>query len=277
MVMKWQSVLTIALLMVMGAMGLCQQGGHKQQGEDPYREYGTTEEEVKQNLARMHPKDRAFLELFWMARKVWRKDEPKGKLTDYCRRGLRPEEKELIEKLIAFAKQHENDYVNENHRGYRGDAIMILADHPHVCMIDALRELAWSPPLKDERPWRYRDYVRREYEVNTKAVIALHRIADERVIPILIELLEHPGRDVRCNVELCLWKLLGVWFEAKAWERLEAMRREGKLTEEEYFKMYARERENMENWREVKAMYERWWQENKGKEKIRWGAAWRSH
>jgi hypothetical protein len=118
--MKWQSVLTIALLMVMGAMGLCQQGGHKQQGEDPYREYGTTEEEVKQNLARMHPKDRAFLELFWMARKVWRKDEPKGKLTDYCRRGLRPEEKELIEKLIAFAKQHENDYVNENHRGYRG-------------------------------------------------------------------------------------------------------------------------------------------------------------
>jgi hypothetical protein len=277
MVMKWQSVLTIALLTVMGVIGLCQQGGHKQQGEDPYREYGTTEEEVKQNLARMHPKDRAFLELFWMARKVWRKDEPKGKLTDYCRRGLRPEEKELIEKLIAFAKQHENDYVNENHRGYRGDAIMILADHPHVCMIDALRELAWSPPLKDERPWRYRDYVRREYEVNTKAVIALHRIADERVIPILIELLEHPGRDVRCNVELCLWKLLGVWFEAKAWERLEVMRREGKLTEEEYFKMYARERENMENWREVKAMYERWWQENKGKEKIRWGAAWRSH
>ncbi|MFA0739167.1 MAG: hypothetical protein LKKZDAJK_002288 [Candidatus Fervidibacter sp.] len=277
MVMKWQGVLTIALLTVIGAIGLCQQGGHKQQGEVPYREYGTTEEEVKQNLARMHPKDRAFLELFWMARKVWRKDEPKGKLTDYCRRELRPEEKELIEKLIAFAKQHENDWVDGNYRGYRAKAIMILADHPHVCMIDALRELAWSPPLKDERPWRYRLNVQIECEVNTEAVIALHRIADERVIPILIELLEHPGGKVRCNVELCLGKLLGVWFRAKAWERLEEMRKRGKLTNEEYVKMYVRERENMENWREVKAMYERWWQENKGKVKIHWGAAWRSH
>lgn len=274
--MMWKGALTAVLLMIVGTMGLAQE--KQRQGEEYiYEEFGLTEREIQQGLAAMPPGDRAFWELFWKARKVWKRGERKGNLINYCHRDLRPEEKELIEKLIAFAKKHENDYVEGNYRCYREMAIEELADHPHVCMIDGLKELAWSPPLKDERPWRYQDYMRREHIINTRAVEALHRIADERVIPILIELLEHPALDVRFHADECLGKLLGFGFSAKSWRTLRKARKEGKLTEEEFRKLLEKEMENMENWREVKALYAEWWERNKGKAKIHWGAAWRSH
>lgn len=235
-----------------------------------YEGFSLTERQVQQALARMEPRDRAFWELFWKAQKIWKRGEKKGKLTEYCRRELKPDEKELIEKLLAFAKDRENDW------GYRRDAIQILGERPHVVMIDALKELVWSQPLDAKEQWKRQLNIRTEREVNLRAIIALHCIADERVIPILIEALEHPMGDVRDNAWLCLSKLL-VYLEPKALQKIDAMLREGKITWKEHRELREKEMGNMENWREVKALYSEWWERNKGKVKIRWGAAWRSH
>jgi hypothetical protein len=95
-----------------------------------------------------------------------------------------------------------------------------------------------------------------------KDVLSIRELSKEKkeLINLLIAYVKNPKNRSR--------------FEPKAFKRLSEMHKEGKITREEYWKLWDKEFKDMKNWRELKEKYRKWWKENKGRVKVRWSAAW---
>jgi hypothetical protein len=183
-------------------------------------------------------------ELQDFANRVWAKErEPEFRgrkfrdLPAYCRRTLEGDEKRLVAGLLKVAKDVKRDYAEREH------ALNLLGDHPHISMVEDLAKIAKEVPPK-KRPW--------EEGVAVAAVYALACIADERVIPLLIEALGHPNRTVRFN----------------ALDRLHSL-----MTLPEAY-ITGKEFDDANQRQQVVADLRAWWEKNKGKVKAHWENAW---
>lgn len=167
----------------------------------------------------------------------------------FTHRQLSAEEVALISECLKFIKDPKQDL------GERGALLIELQKYPHVSMLSELVEIAKQRP-PDEEPWRTLTV-----RLMETAVTAIGRIADERAIEALIELIGSPAIGVRLRSLEQLQKLLGKQLpQGYRWGDYRLDTNHPICTEEGH-------KQGLETlWL--------WWQQNKGKVKIYWQGVW---
>lgn len=199
----------------------------------------------------------------------YEKLEDEGKIEEQRRlmekrseRELSEEEKKKIARLLATANDPNEDWAQ------RVFAIKKLGAIGHVSLVSELKSLAWLP-IPEKKPW----YM----NINRAAVKALSRTPNRQVIPILIELMSHPIKEVRRDAWWKLGMLIGFVFQDGR-PMLSCLEpkcpvcpllggTDGVLMREDWEK---RAKEIVANWK-------KWWEYHGKTYPVRWELAWVSH
>lgn len=189
------------------------------------------------------------IEKTWYIRRYEIGEQLRKDPVGFAHRQLSAEEAALISECLKFIKDPKQDL------GKRDALLMELRKYPHVSMLSELVEIAKQQPPGEE-PWRTLTV-----RLMETAVTAIGRIADERAIEALIELIGSPAIEVRLRSLEQLQKLLGKQLpQGYRWGDYRLDTNHPICTEE------GRKR-GLETLR-------LWWQQNKGKVKIYWQAIW---